>query len=76
VDQTTQLIAMTVIAAAGVVATLAILRGRDRAMETPREPPFAASSEGEMLCPKCGMGNLWTDSNCIVCGARLPGSAK
>ena len=70
-DQT-QLIVLTVAAAIGVLATLVILR-RQRRDSEPLESPFAASTEGEKRCPKCGMGNLWTDRNCIVCGARLPG---
>jgi uncharacterized protein (DUF983 family) len=38
-----------------------------------RESPFAVSTEGEKRCPNCGMGNLWTDRNCISCNAKLPG---
>jgi len=56
-----------------MLATLAILRRQRRALEPPRESPFAASSEGETLCPKCGMGNQSTDDRCISCGATLPG---
>ena len=37
------------------------------------ESPFAASTEGEKRCPKCGMGNLWTSSRCISCGNALKG---
>jgi hypothetical protein len=75
-DQRQLLIAMMVVAAVGVIVTLVTLRGRDRA-STPRpESPFAASSEGEKLCPQCGMGNLWTDGRCISCGARLPESTS
>jgi hypothetical protein len=70
-DQT-QLVAMTLAAALGILAALVILRRERRALE-PRESPFAASTEGEKRCPKCGMGNLWTDDRCISCGAKLPG---
>jgi hypothetical protein len=74
-DQTQQLVvALTLAAVLGILATLAILRRQRRALEPPRESPFAASTEGETLCPQCGMGNLWTDDRCISCGARLPGS--
>jgi len=73
-DQTQLLVVMTVVAVVGVIATLVTLRGRDRASRPPRESRFAASSEGETLCPQCGMGNLWTDDRCISCGARFPGS--
>ena len=72
-DQTLQLFGMTLAAALGIVATLAILRNQRRALEPPRESPWAASTEGEKRCPKCGMGNMWTDNRCISCGAKLPG---
>ena len=72
-DQTQQLVAMTLAAALGILATIAILRKRRRALEPPRESQFAASTEGEKRCSKCGMGNLWTDDRCISCGAKLPG---
>lgn len=68
-----QLLAITVAAGVGVLATFAILRKQRQALEAPRESQFAASTEGEKLCPKCGMGNLWTDDRCITCGAKLPG---
>lgn len=71
-DQTQQLIALTLAAGVGISATLAILR-RQRRDQHPPESPFAASTEGEKRCPKCGMGNLWTDDRCISCGAKLPG---
>lgn len=72
-DQTQQFLAMTLAAATGIVATIALLRKQRRALEPPRESPFAASTEGEKRCPKCGMGSLWTDDRCITCGAKLPG---
>jgi hypothetical protein len=60
-------------AAVGISTLLAIVR-RDRLnAQATAESPFAASTEGEKRCPKCGMGNLWTDATCISCGARLPG---
>lgn len=72
-DQTQQLFAMTLAAALGIIATLGILRNQRRALQPPHESPFAASTEGEKRCPRCGMGNLWTDDRCISCGAKLPG---
>ena len=69
-----QLIALSLAAGVGVVATLGILRKqRSAVVAPPPESPFAAATEGETLCPKCGMGNLWTDDRCISCGAKLPG---
>jgi len=72
-NQTQELLGLTLAAALGIVATLAILRRQRRALEPPRESQFAASTEGEKRCPRCGMGNLWTDDRCISCGAKLPG---
>lgn len=71
-DQTQQLFSIALAAALGIVATLAILRRQRHALEPPRESPFAASTEGEKRCAKCGMGSLWTDDRCISCGAKLP----
>jgi hypothetical protein len=45
----------------------------DRAGAMPLESPFAVSTEGHKICPKCGMGNLWTDRTCIACGGPLKG---
>jgi hypothetical protein len=74
VDQQTQLLALAIAVLVGVAAILLIVRRqrRDREDRT-RESPFGSSTEGEKRCPKCGMGNLWTDKTCISCGARLPG---
>jgi hypothetical protein len=63
---------LVVAVAIGVLATLVMVR-RQRRDATPLESPYAASTEGSKRCPKCGMGNLWTDRNCISCGTRLPG---
>jgi hypothetical protein len=73
-DQSTQILLLIGSAALGVIATLIILRRQRIDREaTSRENPYAASTEGEKRCPNCGMGNLWTDRNCISCNARLPG---
>ena len=63
------ILAAAVAGIAGILASLAILR-RGR---VPKENPFAVSTEGEKRCQKCGMGNQWTDRNCVSCGADLPG---
>lgn len=68
-----QLLALSLAAGVGVVATLGILRKQRSAIGPPPESPFAASTEGESRCPKCGMGNLWTTGRCISCGAKLSG---
>jgi len=74
VDQQTQLLALA-IAVLVLVAAILLIRNRQRRdrEDRTRESPFGSSTEGEKRCPKCGMGNLWTDKNCISCGARLPG---
>lgn len=69
-DQT-QIVAIVAAAALGILATIAILRKQRRALAPPQESPFAASTEGEKRCPKCGMGNLWTQDRCITCGTKL-----
>jgi preprotein translocase subunit YajC len=72
VDQTTQLLLLILAALIGIVSTLTIIRRQQRDA-TAGNSPYATSTEGEKICPKCGMGNLWTDRNCISCKARLPG---
>lgn len=56
-------------AVAGLLASLSIVRRWRR----PPESQFAASTEGDKRCPKCGMGNLWSERTCASCGAKLPG---
>jgi hypothetical protein len=70
-DQSQQLLAMILAACVGLIATLAILRRRRHALELPSESPFATSTEGEKLCPHCGMGNPSTGDRCISCRAAL-----
>jgi len=61
--------------AVAIVAVLLIRRRQrtDAALASPSESPFAVSTEGSKICPKCGMGNLWTDRTCITCHAPLKG---
>ena len=73
-DQTTQLLLLVGAIALLALAVVTIRRRQRLAREAAmRESPFATSTEGEKRCPNCGMGNLWTDRNCISCKARLPG---
>jgi hypothetical protein len=58
-------------AATGLLATLLILRRQRKSTEAQAESQFAVSTEGEKRCPKCGMGNMWTDTTCIACRAPL-----
>lgn len=73
-DQQTQLLALVIAVVVVLFAIVLILnrQRRDRE-EATQESPFATSTEGAKRCPKCGMGNLWTDSTCISCGAHLKG---
>lgn len=72
-DQQSQLIALIVSAAIGVLATyLIIRRDRKRSEDDNRESRFAVSTEGMKRCPACGMGNLVTDATCSSCRRKLP----
>lgn len=72
---TTLLLLLAVAAGIAIVAVLAIRRREQAATPSgpPPESPFAVSTEGMKICPKCGMGNLWTDRTCISCKAQLKG---
>jgi len=52
-------------------AIVVLIRQRREAAAKPRESMFAASTEGEKVCPKCGMGNLWSEVTCSSCGTKL-----
>ncbi len=68
------LLGLVAAAAVGLLAVILILRRQRReAEEASRESPFAASTEGMKVCPRCGRGNLWTDAICLYCGSKLPG---
>jgi len=72
-EQTTAL-ALIVLAGVGMLALLLILRRqRHEVEEDAKENPYAVSTEGLKICPKCGYGNLWSDSTCAVCGTHLKG---
>lgn len=73
-DQSTQILLLILAVAVLALALVTIQRRQRKDRESVnRESPFAVSTEGEKRCPNCGMGNLWTDRNCISCNARLPG---
>jgi hypothetical protein len=58
------------------VATLALSRSRrNTALRAagPADAPLAVSTEGMKVCPRCGMGNLWTERTCSACGNTLKG---
>ena len=72
-NQTQLLIALTIVTAVAILALLVHVRRLRRERAPVIENRYAASTEGEKRCPRCGMGNLWTARNCISCKARLPG---
>jgi uncharacterized protein (DUF983 family) len=64
------------LAAAVAVAALAIAASRRDTAERdagPADAPLAVSTEGMKVCPRCGMGNLWTERTCSACGSALKG---
>ena len=68
-------LAALVLAIVVVMVALAriLVRPRSPVSEGVAESPFAVSTEGMKVCPKCGMGNLWTESRCSSCAAALKG---
>jgi len=71
-EQSTILLVLVVVAAFGLLATIAILRReRTSQQEVAQESPFAASTEGMKRCPNCGTANMVTDRDCSSCGRRL-----
>ncbi len=61
--------------AAGLLLLLLAARGIHVARR-PRGYPdtgLAKSTEGMTICPRCGMGNLWTSRQCSACGKGLQG---
>lgn len=73
-DQQTQLLALAIAFVVVLIAVVLIFnRQRRERDEATGESPFATSTEGEKRCPKCGMGNMWTDTRCISCGTKLRG---
>jgi uncharacterized protein (DUF983 family) len=71
----TMILALAIAAGVAIVALLLIRarREQDEAETVPPESPFATSTEGMKVCPNCGMGNLWTDRQCVSCGTALKG---
>jgi hypothetical protein len=64
-----------------VVALIVVLAALGRIATRPQVPSgqaagdslMATSTEGMKVCPKCAMGNLWTERTCISCGSKLRG---
>jgi prepilin signal peptidase PulO-like enzyme (type II secretory pathway) len=67
------ILALIGLAVVGLMATLLIMRRQRKSGEAEAESQYSVSTEGAKRCPKCGMGNMWTDSTCISCGRPLRG---
>ncbi|HYO44706.1 MAG TPA: hypothetical protein VES19_16015 [Candidatus Limnocylindrales bacterium] len=74
-DQTLLFVLALVLSVTVIMGSLAriITRPRTAANEGAGESPIAVSTEGMKICPKCGMGNLWTERRCSACGNGLKG---
>lgn len=73
-DQTSAL--LLIVALVVVIVAVVIIRARiqgQKEEQTPVDSPYATSTEGMKVCPRCGMGNLWTERTCVSCGAALKG---
>ena len=60
-----------VVAVIVALGALGVLRTRPSSASPYTDSPFGASTEGMKICPKCGMGNLWTERRCSSCGRQL-----
>ena len=56
---------------AALVALISLVIILVRGRKPSRKRPYATSTEGSTRCPRCGMGNAWTDRTCMSCGADL-----
>jgi hypothetical protein len=65
-------LALSILVVMGALARI-ITRPRIAAGEAAGDSSFAVSTEGMKICPKCGMGNLWTERSCSACGNALRG---
>ena len=70
------LLVLLVLAVAIAIAAMLLSRARRRtevAALGPPESQFAVTTEGMKVCPKCGMGNMWTERKCSACGTSIRG---
>jgi hypothetical protein len=74
-DQMFLVVVVLVLAVAVVMGSLAriITRPQMPAGSSAGESAIGVSTEGMKVCPKCGMGNLWTERRCSACGNTLKG---
>jgi hypothetical protein len=72
-DETYLLVlAVAIIVALAAVGTIRAQR-HPRSSATDPDATLAVSTEGMKVCPRCGMGNLWTDRSCMSCRTALRG---
>ncbi len=71
-DQTL-LLALVAALVVALVALARITTRRPPESEATGESSIAVSTEGMKICPKCGMGNLWTERRCSSCASTLKG---
>ena len=73
-DQTYLLVlGLAVLVALGAGARIRNRMLADRAALSPARIAVRRVDRGHKICPKCGMGNLWTERTCISCGGPLKG---
>ena len=74
-DQAYLVVLALVLAVAVVMGALAriITRPSTPARAGADESPLGVSTEGMKVCPRCGMGNLWTERRCSACRNPLKG---
>ncbi len=72
-DQTFLLaLVVALVVVLGALARITTRQGPP-ASEGTGESAIAVSTEGMKICPRCGMGNLWTERRCSSCGSALKG---
>ena len=72
-DQTFLLALLVALVVVLVALARITTRPRPSADEAAGESSIGVSTEGMKICPKCGMGNLWTERRCSGCGSALKG---
>jgi hypothetical protein len=72
-DQTFLLVLVVSLVVAMVALAKIATRPRTPTGEAAADSPIGVSTEGMKTCPRCGMGNLWTERRCSACGADLKG---
>jgi hypothetical protein len=72
-DQTYLLALLVAIVVIMVALGRILTKSRPSVDRAAGESPIGVSTEGMKICPKCGMGNLWTERTCSSCRSALKG---